>query len=80
MNNIRRATSPQRRAIENMLARGTLTALNRARKMQRIQAKLLGGESKQSMEFLSNTASLARRMMAPNCWLLSWMVTARMVW
>ena len=51
MNNHRRATSPQRRAIENMLARGTLTALNRARKMQRIHAKLLGGESKQSMEF-----------------------------
>lgn len=51
MNNLRRATSPQRRAIENMLARGTLTSLNRARKMQRIQAKLLGGESKQSMEF-----------------------------
>lgn len=49
--NVRKAVAPQSRRIENMLARGTLTALNRARKMQRIQAKLLGGESKQSMEF-----------------------------
>jgi len=49
--NVRKAMAPQARRIENMLARGTLTTLNRARKMQRIQAKLLGGESKQSMEF-----------------------------
>ena len=49
--NVRKTMAPQSRRVENMLARGTLTSLNRARKMQRIQAKLLGGESKQSMEF-----------------------------
>jgi len=49
--NVRKTMAPQSRRVENMLARGTLTSLNRARKMQRIQAKLLGGESKQSLEF-----------------------------
>lgn len=46
-----RALAPQQRRLENIVARGTLTSINRARKMQRIQAKLLGGEPKQSMEF-----------------------------
>lgn len=49
-----RAMAPQVRRIENMLARGTLASLNRARKMQRIQAKLLGGEGKQGIEFFEN--------------------------
>ena len=46
-----RALAPQQRRLENMLARGTLSSLNRARKMQRIQAKLLGNEAKQGVEF-----------------------------
>ena len=49
-----RQLSPQARRLENLLARGTLGALNRARKMQRIQAKLLGGEQKQSLEWFEN--------------------------
>lgn len=54
MRSTTRQLSPQARRLENMLARGTLGALNRARKMQRIQAKLLGGEQKQSLEWFEN--------------------------
>lgn len=54
MRGVTRQLSPQARRLENMLARGTLGALNRARKMQRIQAKLLGGEQKQSLEWFEN--------------------------
>ncbi len=49
-----RAVAPIQRQLENMVARGTLSSLNRARKMQRIQAKLLGGEAKQGIEFFEN--------------------------
>lgn len=54
MRSVTRQLAPQARRLENMLARGTLSALNRARKMQRIQARLLGSESKQSLEWFEN--------------------------
>jgi phage baseplate assembly protein V len=42
------------RRIENLLARGTLTAVNTARKMQRLNVKLLGGEQKQGVEYFDD--------------------------
>lgn len=45
---------PQKQRLENLFARGTLGALNRGKKMQRVQAKLTAGESKQSLEFFEN--------------------------
>ena len=45
---------PQKQRLENLIARGTLGALNRGKKMQRVQAKLTAGEAKQSLEFFEN--------------------------
>lgn len=50
MNDFGKMMAPYARRISNMLARGTLAAVNAASKMQGLQLRLLAGEVKDSVE------------------------------
>lgn len=50
MNSIDRTLAPIRRAIGNMLARGTVALVNSASKMQALQMRILAGEVKDAVE------------------------------